>query len=70
MTTSDQAFQRAALYSDRARTATSEETRAFFTRMRNSWIRTANSQQMNWPLEIAPRSTLLPPSETGEGLPG
>jgi hypothetical protein len=37
--------------------------------MRNSWIRTANSEQMNWPLEITPRSA-LPPAETGEALPG
>jgi hypothetical protein len=69
MTKSDQAFQRATFYADRARKATSEETRAFFTRMRNSWIRTANSEQMNWPLEITPRSALLP-AETGEALPG
>jgi hypothetical protein len=34
------------MYGDRARQATDEETRDFFNRLRDSWIRVANHSQL------------------------
>jgi hypothetical protein len=51
MSKSDEAWSRAAICVDRAQAARSEETRRFFTRLRDSWVRRANSDQLAESLE-------------------
>jgi hypothetical protein len=46
MSSSQHAWQRAAMYGDRAQQATDKETRDFFNRLRDSWIRFANHSQL------------------------
>ena len=41
-----EAWERATMYGDRARAATDEETRNFFNKLRNSWIRVAHNHQL------------------------
>lgn len=58
MSKAEEAWSRAAMCVDRAQTARSEETRRFFTRLRDSWVRQANSYQLAESLEAeiaAPR---------------
>jgi hypothetical protein len=45
MSTAQEAWERAAMYGDRARAATDEDTRNFFNKLRNSWIRVAHNHQ-------------------------
>jgi len=45
MTTAEEAFNRAAMCADQAQTARDEETRTFFNRLRDSWVRVANNYQ-------------------------
>jgi hypothetical protein len=51
MSKAEEAWSRAAICVDRAQTARSEETRRFFTRLRDSWVRQANSYQLAESLE-------------------
>jgi hypothetical protein len=51
MSKSEEAWSRAAICVDRAQAARSEETRRFFTRLRDSWVRRANSDQLAESLE-------------------
>ena len=46
MTTAEEAFNRAAMCADQAQTARDEETRTFFNRLRDSWVRVANNYQI------------------------
>ena len=46
MSKAQEAWERAAMYGDRARAATDEETRNFFKKLRNSWIRVGNNHQL------------------------
>jgi hypothetical protein len=58
MSKAEEAWSRAAICVDRAQAARSEQTRRFFTRLRDSWVRRANSDQLAEPLEAeiaAPR---------------
>jgi hypothetical protein len=58
MSKAEEAWSRAAICVDRAQGARSEETRRFFTRLRDSWVRQANSHQLAESLEAeiaAPR---------------
>jgi hypothetical protein len=46
MSTAQEAWERAAMYGDRARAASDEDTRNFFNKLRNSWIRVAHNHQL------------------------
>jgi hypothetical protein len=46
MTKAEEAFSRAAMCADQAQTARDEETRTFFNRLRDSWVRVANNYQI------------------------
>jgi hypothetical protein len=46
MSTAQEAWERATMYGDRARAATDEDTRNFFNKLRNSWIRVAHNHQL------------------------
>jgi hypothetical protein len=46
MSKAQEAWERAAMYGDRARAATDEDIRNFFNKLRNSWIRVANNHQL------------------------
>jgi hypothetical protein len=46
MSSSQHAWQQAAMYGYRGRQATDRETRDFFNRLRDSWIRVANHSQL------------------------
>jgi hypothetical protein len=66
MSKAKEAWSRAAICVDRAQAARSEETRRFFTRLRDSWVRQANSCQLAESLEAeiaAPR----PPKRVRRG---
>jgi len=59
MSKAEEAWSRAAICVDRVQGARSEETRRFFTRLRDSWVRQANSYQLAESLEAeiaAPRA--------------
>jgi hypothetical protein len=59
MSKAQEALSRAAICVDRAQGARSEETRRFFTSLRDSWLRRANSYQLAESLEAeiaAPRA--------------
>jgi hypothetical protein len=66
MSSSQHAWKRAVMYGDRARQATDEETRDFFNRLRDSWIRVANHSQLaeylevNAPARLDIRQTVVP----------
>jgi hypothetical protein len=68
MTKAQEAWQRATMCSDRAEIAHNEESRRFFTHLRNSWIKVANGYQMSR-MEEDSGSSKYPPAELGEGLP-
>jgi hypothetical protein len=63
-----EAWERAAICSNRAQAAGDEESRKFFTHLRDSWIKAANRYQMSR-LEEGTGSGKFPPTELGEGLP-
>ena len=46
MSKAQEAWERAAIYGERARAATDEDIRNFFNKLRNSWIRVANNHQL------------------------
>jgi hypothetical protein len=46
MSKAQEAWERAAMYGDRARAATDEDIRNFFNKLRNSWIRVAHNHQL------------------------
>ena len=46
MSKAQEAWEWAAMYGDRARAATDEDTRNFFNKLCNSWIRVANNHQL------------------------
>jgi hypothetical protein len=46
MSKTEEAFGRAAMCADQAQTAQDEETRTFFNRLRDSWVRVANNYQI------------------------
>jgi hypothetical protein len=68
MTKAQEAWERATVCSDRAQAARNEESRRFFTHLRDSWIKVANRHQMSR-LEDGAGSDKYPPAELGEGLP-
>jgi hypothetical protein len=58
MSKAEEAWSRAAICVDRAQSASSDETRRFFTKLRDSWVRAANTHQLAESLEAdieAPR---------------
>jgi len=58
MSKAREAWSRAAICVDRAQAADSEETRRFFNRLRDSWVRVGNAHQLAESLEAeihAPR---------------
>jgi len=46
MSKAEEAFSRAAQCADQAQAARDEETRTFFNRLRDSWLRVANNYQI------------------------
>ena len=59
MSKAQEAWSRAAICVDRAQAADSEETRRFFNRLRDSWVRVGNAHQLAESLEAeihAPRA--------------
>jgi hypothetical protein len=66
MTKAQEAWERAAICAGRAQAARDEESRRFFTYLRNSWIKVANRYQMS---RLEDGSAHFPPAELGEGLP-
>ncbi len=46
MSKAQEAWERAAMYGDRARAASDEDTRNFFNKLRNLCIRAANNHQL------------------------
>ena len=68
MTKAQEAWERAMMCSDRAQAAHNEESRRFFTHLRDSWIKVANKHQMSR-LDEGADSGRFPPVELGEGLP-
>jgi hypothetical protein len=46
MSKAEEAFSRAAMCAEQARSAQDEETRTFFNRLRDSWVRVANNYQI------------------------
>jgi hypothetical protein len=69
MSKAQEAWERAAKYSERAQVTTDEETRQLFTYLRNRWIKVANGSQvaaMYDPVGLPENA----PVEKGEGLPG
>ena len=59
MSKAQEAWSRAAICVDRAHAADSEETRRFFNRLRDSWVRVGNAHQLAESLESeihAPRA--------------
>jgi hypothetical protein len=61
MTKAEEAFSRAAMCADQAQTARDEETRTFFNRLRDSWVRVANNYQIAESLA----ADVAPPRQAG-----
>jgi hypothetical protein len=61
MSRAQEAWERAAIYGERARAATDEDTRNFFNKLCNSWIRLANNHQL---AEYLDGNGLRPDAET------
>jgi hypothetical protein len=51
MSKAEEAWSRAAICVDRAHAAPSDETRRFFNKLRDSWVRAANNHQLAESLE-------------------
>jgi hypothetical protein len=51
MSKAEEAWSRAAICVDRAQAAHSDETRRFFNKLRDSWVRAANNHQLAESLE-------------------
>jgi hypothetical protein len=51
MSKAEEAWSRAAICIDRAQAARSDETRRFFNKLRDSWVRAANTHQLAESLE-------------------
>ena len=69
MSKAQEAWERAAIYGERARAATDEDIRNFFNKLRNSCIRVANNHQLaeyldaNGPRPDAGRPMASPPKD-------
>jgi hypothetical protein len=68
MSKAQEAWERAAICGDRARAATDEDTRSFFNKLRNSWIRVAHNHQLAEYLDTngATKEAGTPPGPSAE----